>query len=204
MSDNYEERSALVMGRLFALHLTPDRLMKIGAFVVQYGLFETALERAVWTLTETDVRGIRPFTEKLKVEDVLNTFGAGNAKLSEKCNAVLQDASLAALDLSNYRNSLMHGYLIPSETSPCFLRNPGWNGEVRNKKSGDAYVGEPLLDLAIISACTLHEIAGHAAEVFSDSKNGKRIEALESNVIEARSCASELRYLRSLMNEEKF
>lgn len=58
MPNNYEERSALVMGRLFALHLTPDRLMKIGAFVVQYGLFETTLERAVWTLTETNVQGV--------------------------------------------------------------------------------------------------------------------------------------------------
>ena len=150
MPNNYEERSALVMGRLFALHLTPDRLMKIGAFVVQYGLFETTLERAVWTLTETDVQGVRPFTEKLNAESMFNAFGAGNAKLSKKCNSVLQAASLTAIDLSNYRNSLMHGYLMPFETNPCFLRNPSWNGEVRKKKPGDAYVGEPLLDLAII------------------------------------------------------
>ncbi|HDP6975958.1 TPA: hypothetical protein P6389_000237 [Escherichia coli] len=204
MNNNYEDRAALIMGQLFAVHLTPDRLMKIGAFVVQYGLFETTLERAIWTLTETDVQGVRPFTEKLNAESMFSSFGAGNAKLSQKCNAVLQDASLAALDLSNYRNSLMHGYLIPSETNPCFLRNPGWNGEVRNKKSGDAYVGEPLLDLAIISARTLHEVSFHASAVFSDSKNEKRIESLESNVRGARSFASELRYLRSLMNEEKF
>ncbi|EKQ6536098.1 TPA: hypothetical protein RQP16_002320 [Klebsiella michiganensis] len=204
MNNNYEDRAALIIGRLFAAHLTPDRLMKIGAFVVQYGLFETTLEQAVWTLTETDVRGVRPFTEKLNAESMFNAFGAGNAKLSEKCNAVLRAASLAAVDLSNYRNSLMHGYLIPSETNPCFLRNPGWNGEVRNKKPGDAYVGEPLLDLAIISASTLHEIAIYASAIFSDSKNEKRIEALESNVREARSCASELRHLRSLMNEEKY
>ncbi|MBK2820382.1 hypothetical protein FKK78_12390 [Enterobacter hormaechei] len=204
MPNNYEERSALVMGRLFALHLTPDRLMKIGAFVVQYGLFETTLERAVWTLTETDVQGVRPFTEKMNAEAMFNAFGAGNAKLSEKCNSVLQAASLTAIDLSNYRNSLMHGYLMPFETNPCFLRNPSWSGEVRNKKPGDAYVGEPLLDLAIISACTLYRTAIRASAVFDDAKNEKEIEALESDVREAGSFANELRYLRSLMNEEKF
>ncbi|HAU5793587.1 TPA: hypothetical protein J4786_002994 [Citrobacter amalonaticus] len=204
MTNNYEEKSVLIMGQLIALHLTPERLMKIGAFVVQYGFFETALERAVWTLTETNVQGIRPFTERLKAEDVFNTFGAGNARLSEKCNTVLQTASLAAIDLSNYRNSLMHGYLIPSETNPCFLRNPGWNGEVRNKKSGDAYVGEPLLDLAIISAWALYKVAILASAVFNDSESEKKIEELERDIIEARSCASELRYLRSLMNNEKY
>ena len=204
MPNNYEERSALVLGRLFALHLTPDRLMKIGAFVVQYGLFETTLERAVWTLTETDVQGVRPFTEKLNAESMFNAFGAGNAKLSEKCNSVLQAASLTAIDLSNYRNSLMHGYLMPFETNPCFLRNPSWNGEVRNKKPGDAYVGEPLLDLAIISACTLYRTAIHASAVFDDAESEKEIEALESDVREAGSFANELRYLRSLMNEEKY
>lgn len=204
MPNNYEERSALVMGRLFALHLTPDRLMKIGAFVVQYGLFETTLERAVWTLTETDVQGVRPFTEKLNAESMFNAFGAGNAKLSKKCNSVLQAASLTAIDLSNYRNSLMHGYLMPFETNPCFLRNPSWNGEVRKKKPGDAYVGEPLLDLAIISACTLYRTAIHASAVFDDAESEKEIEALESDVREAGSFANELRYLRSLMNEEKY
>ncbi|GAK29434.1 hypothetical protein [Serratia liquefaciens] len=204
MANNYEDRAALIMGQFFEVHLTPERLMKIGAFVVQYGLFETTLERAVWTLTETNVQGVRPFTEKLNAEGMFTAFGAGNGKLSEKCNAVLQAASLAAIDLSNYRNSLMHGYLTPSETNPCFLRNPGWNGEVRNKKPGDAYVGEPLLDLAIISAWTLYKTAIHASVVFDDPENETEIEALESNVREARSCASELRHLRSLMSYEKY
>ncbi|MGX9826123.1 hypothetical protein [Enterobacter roggenkampii] len=204
MPNNYEERSTLIMGQLFALHLTPERLMKIGSFVVQYGLFETTLERAVWTLTETDVQGVRPFTEKLNAENMFKIFGDGNARLSNRCNAVLQEASLTAVDLSNYRNSLMHGYLIPYEKNPCFLRNPGWNGEVRNKKSGDAYVGEPLLNLAIISAWTLYYVAINATTVFHDPESEQNIEALEANVRESRSFASELRHLRSLMNDEKY
>ncbi|WP_241212992.1 hypothetical protein, partial [Escherichia coli] len=55
MVKNYEEESFKVISRFIALHLTPERLMKIGAFVVCYGQFETTLERALWTLREIDV-----------------------------------------------------------------------------------------------------------------------------------------------------
>jgi hypothetical protein len=50
----------------------------------------------------------------------------------------------------------------------------------------------------------LYRIAIHASAVFDDAENEKEIEALESDVREAGSFANELRYLRSLMNEEKF
>jgi hypothetical protein len=57
------EQSQRVLAKLRSLELSPDTLMKIGAFVVTYGLFETRLERALWALTETDVAGVRPLTE---------------------------------------------------------------------------------------------------------------------------------------------
>ena len=89
MPYNYPEKSLDIQARLFGLGLHPDRLMKIGAFVVAYGPFETTLERALWTLTETNVAGARPFTEKMKTEEQFRTFAAGNPKLSEKCNEIL-------------------------------------------------------------------------------------------------------------------
>jgi len=66
---NYPAESLNIQARLHSFGLKPNHLMLIGSFVVAYGLFETTLERALWTLSETDVAGIRPFTEKLKAEE---------------------------------------------------------------------------------------------------------------------------------------
>lgn len=204
MVKNYEEEAFKVISRFIALSLTPDRLMKIGAFVVCYGQFETTLERALWTLKEVDVKGIRPFTEKLASDKWFECLGEGNHKLTEECNAVLKEASLTALDLSNYRNSLIHGYLLPIGDTPSFLRNPAWHGEKRNKNSGDAFIEEPLLDLAILSAWTLFRLVRLTEKVFEDETAEPAIIQMVSEVREARSFSSELRYLRDLMNYEKY
>lgn len=204
MVKNYEEESFKVISRFIALHLTPERLMKIGAFVVCYGQFETTLERALWTLREIDVKGVRPFTEKLPSDKWFEYLGNGNDKLSNECNTVLNLASLAAIDLAYYRNSLVHGYLLPLGDKPSFMRNPRWHGELRNKRTGDAYIEEPLLDLAIISGWTLFRVVSLTEKIFEDESAEPSIVMLENEVREARSCTNELRHLRSLMNEEKY
>ncbi|WP_431481666.1 hypothetical protein [Pseudomonas thivervalensis] len=63
-----------IQARLYSLGLMPENLKMIGAFIVAYGLFETTLERAIWTLTETRVEGVRPFTEKMKFDDQYETL----------------------------------------------------------------------------------------------------------------------------------
>jgi hypothetical protein len=77
----------------------PDHLKLSGAFVVTYGLFETTLESELWTVAESSVEGVWPFTEKMKWEDQFKPLGAGNLKLSNKCNVVLKIAAQAAEDL---------------------------------------------------------------------------------------------------------
>src|SRR5690349_19745635 len=99
---DFPANSLDIQGRLLSLGLTPERLTLVGAFIVAYGLFETTLERAIWTLAEVDVNGLRPFTEKMKSEDQFERLGEGNPKLSDKCNAVLKVAAEAARDLCEY------------------------------------------------------------------------------------------------------
>lgn len=140
MPVDYPAKSLEIQGRLRSFGLTQQHLGLIGAFVVAYGLFETTLERALWTLKEEDVSGVRPFTEKLRSEDQFNLLAGGNPKLTEKCNAVLKVAADAARDLNEYRNSLVHGFLMSCgpDSTASFMKNTAWNGTKRNKAVGDA------------------------------------------------------------------
>lgn len=201
---NYPAESLDIQARLYGLGLMPTHLMLIGSFVVAYGLFETTLERALWTLSETDVAGTRPFTERLKSEDQFKMLGGGNPKLSDKCNAVLKVAALAAEDLNDYRNSLVHGYLLAVGGTPMFMKNPGWHDVKRNKPVGDAYIDEPFQDLVLIAAWTLFKVVQLAEKSLAEPAAQQAIEAMAVDVNRARSYANETRHLCHLMNQEKY
>jgi len=72
---NYSEKSLDIQYRLIQLGLQPKHMMLMGAFVTAYGMFETTLERALWTLRETSIEGTRPFTEKMNTEAQFNMLG---------------------------------------------------------------------------------------------------------------------------------
>lgn len=206
MPYDYPAQSLDIQTRLQTLGLTPQHLGLIGAFVVAYGLFETTLERALWTLKEESVVGVRPFTEKMNSESQFKLLAGGNVKLSAKCNAVLKLAADAAEDLNEYRNSLVHGYLISfvDGSTPSFMKNPGWHHTKRSKPVGDAYIDGPFQDLVLIAAWTLFGLMRQVEKSLQDTDAQRAIEAMESDVQRARSYANEARHLRALMNAEKY
>ena len=87
MPYDYSARSLGIQARLMMLGLRPNHLMLIGAFSTAYGLFETTLERALWTLSERSIDGVRPFTETMNTEAQFKMLGEGSSKLSDKSNA---------------------------------------------------------------------------------------------------------------------
>lgn len=204
---NYPAKSLDIQARLRMLGLKPDHLMLIGSFIVAYGMFETTLERALWTLSETSIEGTRPFTEKLNTEAQFKMLGEGNPKLSDKCNAILKIAAHAAEDLNEYRNSLVHGYILsfgPDHT-PSFMKNPHWHGAAGRKKAvGDAYLSEPMQDLVLIAAWSLWRLVHALEKVFENPDTQATIEAMVDDVLRAKSYAGEARHLRTLMNHEKY
>jgi hypothetical protein len=202
---DYPAKSLEIQSRLAWLGLPAERLMLIGAFVVAYGLFETTLERALWTLSETSVAGVRPFTETMNSESQFKMLGQGNAKLSAECNAVLQTAALAAEDLNEYRNSLVHGYLVSfgNYKTPWFMKNPAWYDVKRNKQVGDAFVDEPFQDLVLIAAWTLVGVVRLVETVFSKPESEQAIANMKRDVEKARNYASEVRHQRVIANMEK-
>lgn len=207
MPYDYPAKSVDIQTRLMMLGLKPNHLMLMGAFITAYGLFETTLERALWTLSERNIEGVRPFTETMNTEAQFKMLGAGNAKLSNKSNAVLKVAAHAAEDLNEYRNSLVHGYILSfgADSVPSFMKNPHWHGATGRKKAvGDAYIDEPFQDLVLIAAWNLFALVGKVEKVFTDSDAQQAIEAMKDDVDRAMSYAGEARHLRSLMNHEKY
>lgn len=205
MPYDYPIRSLEIQNRLLSLGLTSEHLGLIGAFIVAYGLFETTLERALWTLKEETISGVRPFTERLNTKSQFVVLAAGSPKLSAECNGVLKIAAIAAEDLNEYRNSLIHGYLISvgDGSTPSFIKNPAWSGEKRKKPVGDAYIHEPFQDLVLIAAWTLFGLVRQVEKSLREPQAQSTIEAMKPDVLQARSYAREARHLRSLMNHEK-
>lgn len=207
MPYNYPKRSLEIQACLMTLGLQPNHLMLMGAFITAYGLFETTLERALWTLSERSIEGVRPFTETMNTEAQFKMLGAGNSKLSGEINAILKVAAHAAEDLNEYRNSLVHGYLLTfgPKSVPSFMKNPHWHGATgRRKATGDAYLEEPFQDLVLIAAWNLFALMGKVEKVFIDPDAQRAIEAMHDDVDRAKSYAGEARHLRSLMNHEKY
>lgn len=203
---NYPAKSLDIQARLMGLGLQPQHMMLIGAFIVAYGMFETTLERALWTLTERSIQGVRPFTETMSTADTFKTLGAGNPKLSEKCNAVLKVAARAAEDLNDYRNSLVHGYILSfgPDHAPSFLRNPHWHGATGRKKAhGDAFIDEPFQDLVLIAAWSLWRLVHRVEKVFEDAGAQADIEGMKDDIDRAKSYAGEVRHQAALANHEK-
>ncbi|WP_224790348.1 hypothetical protein [Pseudomonas fluorescens] len=152
--------------------------------------------------------GTRPFTEKLNSSQfkMLKMLGGGNANLSDKCNAVLKVAAQVAEDLNEYRNSLVHGYLLSfgADSTPQFMKKPGWHDVKRNKPVGDAYIQEPLQDLILIATWTLCKVVQLAEKSLTDQAAQQAIVALAGEVNRARSYANETRHLCMLMNHEMY
>lgn len=207
MPYDYPAKSLDIQARLMMLGLKPNHLMLMGAFITAYSLFETTLERALWTISETSIEGIRPFTETMNAEAQFKMLGAGSSKLSDKSNAILKVAAHAAEDLNDYRNSLVHGYIVSfgPDGVPSFMKNPRWHGATGRKKVvGDAYIHEPFQDLVLIAAWNLVTLVGEVEKVFTDPDAQRAIEGMKDDVNRAKSYASEARHLRSLLNHEKY
>ena len=207
MPYDYPAKSLDIQALLMMLGLQPNHLMLMGAFITAYGMFETTLERALWALSERNIEGVPPFTEKMNTEAQFKMLGEGSTKLSDKCNAILRVAAHAAEDLNEYRNSLVHGYILSfgPDSAPSFMKNPRWHGATGRKKAvGDAYIDEPFQDLTLIAAWNLFALVSKVEKIFVDLDAQRAIEAMKDDVDRAKSYAGEARHLRSLMNHEKY
>ena len=200
----YKDNSAAVMDRLTRLGLPLEIQLRIGTFAVSWGLFESHLEDAVWALNQEDVKGRRPSTDRSQISDWIDVIAKGSSLLTSASNEVLYLASVAAVDLMNYRHSLIHGRLIYlGGDTAFFMRNTSWHGEERKRPFGDAHIDENLLDLAIDASWVLFEVAHVAAKVAKDLQAAEGLAAMHANVRRIKGYAHELRHMAAIMRSEK-
>lgn len=203
-SPKHREQSLIVLARLAGWGFSPEVQQRIGALGVVWGVFESNLETTLWALRDEKVAGVRPSTDKTTISEWIDAMAEGSAKLTTEAQGVLRSAALAAKDLMEYRHALVHGRLIPFPTMPIFIRNPRWNGELRNRPCSDAHVDENLLDMAIDAGWTLCRVVFAAQAACTDLGKTSSLTALKSEVARAKSQANELRHLTTLMNHEKY
>lgn len=200
----HREQSLRVLAHLVGWGFPPDVQQRIGALGVIWGMFEANLETTLWALREEQVVGVRPSTDKTTISQWIDALGEGSAKLNTEGQDILRSASIAAKDLMEYRHALVHGWLIPFQTMPTFVRNPTWNGEIRKRPTSDAHVDENLLDMAIDAAWILCRVVFAAKAACSDARQAATLTALKNEVSRAKSEANELRHLAASMNHEKY
>ncbi|MCC7312418.1 MAG: hypothetical protein IT510_14360 [Sulfuritalea sp.] len=199
----HQEQSRTFLGRLAGWGFPPGVQQRMGAFAIVWGIFESALERTLWVLCDESVSGIRPSTDKTSVNEWIKTLGEPATKFEQDVYDLLRLTSLAANDLIEYRHALVHGWLIPFQTGPTFIRNPRWNGELRKRPTGDAHVSENLLDMAIDTAWVLCRVLHATQDACIDSSKVRHLLALKSEIVRAKTQASELRHLTDSMSHEK-
>ena len=151
-----------------------------------------------------NVKDVRPSTDKTSICKWIKKFSKGSEKLTSDAKDVLIEASMAADDLKDYRNSIVHGYILPSQSISTFHRNPSWHGEKRKRLSGEAHVDENLLDMAIDAAWVLCKVVHAVKSACEDPDQTENLLALKPEVFRAKSQANELRYLSDYVNDEKY
>jgi len=200
----YVERSLRILAGLSGWGFPPEVQQRVGAFAVVWGALESNLETTLWALRGDNVAGIRPWTDTTTVSGWIKELAKGWPQLPAEAQDVLRTASLAAHDLMEYRHAVLHGWMIPSETMPTYVRNPRWHGEKRKRASHDAHVDQNLLDMAISSAWTLYEVVYATRLACTDPSKTASLIGLNDEASRARSSASELRHLTAMVNHEKY
>ena len=195
MQSNGKEGIPQIREQLARAGLPAPTLEGIGTFLVVWGLFETALETAVWAIRDERVKGVRPSTDGPPASEWLKALEKGHPSFSTEANDVLKAGKQAAADLMEYRHCLLHGAMIPFPGGPVMIRNIGRRGEVRKRPRSDAYMRPHLLDSATLSAWTLWRLALATEKCLIAGRDSLLVAMLRPEVARAAAHAKKLRLL---------
>jgi hypothetical protein len=147
---------------------------------VLWGVFESNLVNTLRTLCG-DAWIEKNQGVKVRIEEL----GCEHPQLSAEAQAVLREASLAGIDLMDYRHAIMHGSLIPFPSMPSFIRKP----PSRSAQPHVAYVDANLLDMALDSAWTLCRVIVALTTACQDPTKMASLSAMRPEVYRARLSA---------------
>ncbi len=191
-----------IANKLSMAGLSVHTQQKIGTLSVVFAMFENRLEFAVWSLGGESVKGRRPTTDSKPITSLIASLGSGSSHLPKKANKVLGVAAVAATDLSDYRNSLFHGFPVLMGDSAYFVRNHSWKGEVRKRERATAYTEGNIVDMATEVSWWLYQLVLDIPRACQQCEY-TLITKHSENVRKAQIFASEIRHIAAQMNNEK-
>lgn len=205
MPSDVSQRAQSIIASVTDWGITPEIQKRLGVFGVVWGMFETNLENAVHSLRNERIGpGVRPSTDATPIADWIKVLGQPSTRIPAGRHGLMEYASLAAIDLMEYRHAVVHGWLVPAKDLgfSSFIRNPRWKGETRKRPSNEAYVSERLLDIAIDACWVLCQFVW-VVRVACERPEKADLGSMVGDVARARFQALELRHLAEIMNEEK-
>ena len=132
---------------------------KLASIIVFAGNIEYHLEKAIWSLKDTNPEGVRPETDARSVTDLIAMLEVCASEIADDdVRSLLQTWCQAARSDSNIRHNIAHGVAGKLESTLVFSRNPRWHGEVRKREFGDLWCDTYTLDLIRESFATLLRI----------------------------------------------
>src|SRR4051794_14110507 len=134
MPTDVSQRARSVIDNVTKWGITPEIQTRLGVFSVIWGMLETNLENTVHALRNEKMGpGMRPSTDATSIADWIRILGQPSPRIPARQHALMEYASLAAIDLMEYRHAVVHGWLVPGKASgvSSFIRNPRWKGEIR-------------------------------------------------------------------------
>jgi hypothetical protein len=184
--------------------MTPGTLQRIGALFLMCAAFELDLEKAIWRLKGEAPRGAVPTTDNMPAGQRIAIFRKlGLERQGEIWRDIVDAIADMAQYVTEYRNAMGHGRLLPTSVGGGMLLNAASHGEIRTRPARIAHIDERLVGIMLNALHELLITMQVIAEGAGDPSTNPQILSRRGEIQNARSGASEVRYLNEYMNHEK-
>jgi hypothetical protein len=180
-------------------------LQRIAALIVLWGTFEGDLEKALWRFGGEDPSGKRPTTDKMQLSEKLARFRelAGGSEDTDWAEIVGLIYDVAA-NLKAYRDTIVHGRLLPASVGGGFVLNTAWYGEQRKRPGSVAHIDDRLVGIMLDG---LHELMGVMAALAHGDRAPHivaRVLSRRDSLKKAKTNTGEIIHLTELMNSDTY
>jgi hypothetical protein len=179
--------------------ISPGILERIGAITVGWAMFEHYLEMAIWVLSNEDVRGAFPTTDRMQSKEKISRFLALAQNVGgDKWKAFVELAARLMNDVLSFRNALSHGHPAPGSS----ISNVRWRGEKRRRDSSQAHYEIWTTGCVVEGIDVLLKVVANIDRPWPDL-DFERILANETHLRRIASMVGEAAHLTAYMNHEK-
>ena len=205
MTDFSKQPGSVLIGMLVKNYgLAPETLQSIGALFVMCAAFEIDLEMAIWRLSGETPFGKIPSTDKMPAANRIIAFRKhGLTHPGKEWTEIINGLADTADYVTQYRNAIGHGRLLPAQVGGGTILNWARHGELRKRDPVIAHLDERLVGLMLEA---LHELlidVDLIAKGDGEPHLNPRLLARLASIRRARSAAAEVRHLAEYMHHEQ-